>query len=1000
MIALDNACCLGVVNRREKEMSSAAVRVVARIRPDSRGGEGGPCVQRSGDSTVAFKSGETYSFSSVLGPESTQDETYRVVCGGGKTMPSFVQEALSGFNTTVMAYGQTGSGKTHTMMGENEDGIIPRLARELFGALDKLIRERRSGEEGGMLNVTVRVSFVEIYRERLRDLLDIMGTKTIRIREGDQKVVVENLTEEFVTSTSELLEVMRRGNSARSVASTRMNEESSRSHSVFTLKIEQVDSEQGTTLEGKIQLVDLAGSEQIKRTGAQGDRLEEAKSINLSLSCLGNVVSALVEKRPFIPYRESKLTRMLQDSLGGSAKTCLVVALSPSPLDENETLSTIRFGQRAQKVQNLIVKNVRRTVDELERLLAKAEEELRLIRLNGPTISPMSDSGGSTANNHQEEIQQRLEDLEIVVERLQRENEQIAQEKSKVEKEKMSLEMELDDALLREKRLEADLSLSRKETEEAKRSRKEIALKGREFSAALESSFQNDLTQLTDKCVRYQIALAEKEEEISFLKHGKIDEVWITLRDAQARLKDVELGKEQVQSELAIAHMQLKNRQEHVEALQYSHARVQKNLLKEIESLESKLSVSKEEIRKYKLVMDGQSRKARAVVSRPIRVATARASSPSAINKTPQSMSSLSPSSPAKKSQVSPIRTIKHDSSIMSNSFESFVEQQVPGELSSFASLGDQPSVASTVATVDLLAPFEDQPKTPFVKTSDLLTSSIKRKSAEQVPLTKDTPNSKDEKNTSHASSVMLQIVPFSLSPSKTDLAQLKRMPVREFFFEKEHSIQVEQRWVLDGKGGTELGFGSAVYPAAVALAFTLALNKHVDLRGKRVIELGCGTGLVALAASLWAKAHYVLATDGDEMTVKLCDGNIKRNKIEETRCRATKLLWGDTIDWEKLDEGKPFDIVVASDVVALPYRTALVALVATLVSLRQRFKEINGQDASVEILLGYSPRNVSEEDFFAKMREQGFDVRRLGKELVYPDFAGEQEDCQLFSII
>jgi methylase of polypeptide subunit release factors len=969
----------------------ASVRVVARIRPDKSLSESDQAIKVTGPSTVQIRAAETYTFSSVLGPQSSQADAYQTVCGdvpntttgdGSNLLQvsAFVTEALNGFNTTVIAYGQTGSGKTHTMMG-NEDGIIPRLAKDLFTGLEQLVKTRKAEE--GTLNITVRVSFVEIYRERLRDLLNVMSTKPIRIREGiNSKVIVEGVEEEFVTSHHELLEVMRRGNGARSVAATKMNEDSSRSHSVFTLKIEQQDQETGDTIESKIQLVDLAGSEQVKRTGAAGDRLEEAKAINLSLSCLGNVVSALVEKKSFVPYRDSKLTRLLQDSLGGTAKTCLIVTLSPSPLDEAESHSTLRFGQRAQRVQNKVTKNVRRSADELERLLAKAEEELILLReqlagghpTSNPSQGPQTPPGAPSLpvaydqDNEElkEQLLQRIEELEFQTEKLQRQLDETLQEKSRVEKQNMKSQLQLSDALLREKRLEVDLDSLKAELAQVRQSRKDDLM-------TESSQFVDDVTHLTEKCVKYQMLLVERDEEIEFLKTGKVDQVWVVLREAQQKLKELEMSREQMNSELAICRMQLKNRQEHIDALQYSHTRVQKNLLTEIDSLEAKVKDTCEELKRYKLIVDGK--KHSKIVSRPVRASQFRGSPPSQVGKSPNSSISftsptssfVSGSSPIKKASVAVAETIegsadRNNQSFQSNSFESFVEEKK-------SNAGPNSPVKS--------ANNDEAKEESFASLAQL-----------------------EEKDSS-----LLQIVPFKLIDQKTDLVKLKLLPERQFFFPpNDTSVIVGQEWTLDGKGGTDLGFGSAVYPTAIAMSYFLATpNAHLELEGKRVLEIGCGTALVGLTASKCGRASYVLCTDGDAQTVSLAEKNIRRNDVPSESISARQLLWGHIENFEDLDNGTPFEVIIATDVVAYPYWENMPLLLKTFISLRDRYQRKYGgplvAPGRFEILLGYTPRNIKEKEFFEWLSDEQFKYKRIPKELVHPDFV-QDENVQLFSIM
>ncbi|RLN66223.1 hypothetical protein BBJ28_00016207 [Nothophytophthora sp. Chile5] len=282
---------------------------------------------------------------------------------------------MDGYNATIFAYGQTSSGKTYTMEGANIDhpelrGIIPRTATEIFSNV-------LAADEN--MEFIVKVSYIEIYMERIRDLLDPYKSKVnLQVREDAQRgVFVEGMTEMCVTSDEELLATMRAGAANRAVAATGMNEGSSRSHSVFTVTLFQRNLVNQATKAGKLYLVDLAGSEMVRKTGATGRQLEEAKTINKSLSALGMVINALTDSHAsHVPYRDSKLTRVLQESLGGNSRTALIINVSPSSYNAPETVSTLRFGMRAKSIKNKAVVNEQRSVEEYKVLLAAAEKQI------------------------------------------------------------------------------------------------------------------------------------------------------------------------------------------------------------------------------------------------------------------------------------------------------------------------------------------------------------------------------------------------------------------------------------------------------------------------------------------------------------------------------------------------------------------------------------------------------------------------------------------------
>nr|XP_029502491.1 kinesin-like protein KIF3A isoform X1 [Oncorhynchus nerka] len=261
---------------------------------------------------------KTFTFDTVFGPDSKQLDVYNL------TARPIIDSVLEGYNGTIFAYGQTGTGKTFTMEGVRAvpelRGIIPNSFAHVFGHIAKAEGDTR---------FLVRVSYLEIYNEEVRDLLGKDQMQRLEVKERpDVGVYIKDLSGYVVNNADDMDRIMTMGHKNRSVGSTNMNEHSSRSHAIFTITIEcsekGVDGDQHVRM-GKLHLVDLAGSERQGKTGATGQRLKEATKINLSLSTLGNVISALVDgKSTHVPYRNSKLTRLLQDSLGGNSKTMMV----------------------------------------------------------------------------------------------------------------------------------------------------------------------------------------------------------------------------------------------------------------------------------------------------------------------------------------------------------------------------------------------------------------------------------------------------------------------------------------------------------------------------------------------------------------------------------------------------------------------------------------------------------------------------------------------------
>ncbi|KAI9209831.1 P-loop containing nucleoside triphosphate hydrolase protein [Polychytrium aggregatum] len=348
------------------------IRVVCRFRPQNSREikEGGVhIVSFSEDmTTVNVESKEypgTYAFDRIFDWDTNQAQVFEYAAS------AVVEDVMKGYNGTIFAYGQTGSGKTHTMMGNMEDeeykGLTPRLVESIFATIYNAPSN---------LEFTVKVSYMEIYNEKVRDLLNPQNDNLPIHEEKSRGVYVKGLLESFVGSVAEVYEAMRRGQAARVVGYTNMNAESSRSHSIFVIQVGLKNLTDGSQRTGKLYLVDLAGSEKVGKTGATGQTLEEAKKINKSLSALGMVINALTDgKSSHIPYRDSKLTRILQESLGGNSRTTLIINCSPSSFNEAETVSTLRFGMRAKTIKNKAKVNAELSTVELKTLLKKAKAD-------------------------------------------------------------------------------------------------------------------------------------------------------------------------------------------------------------------------------------------------------------------------------------------------------------------------------------------------------------------------------------------------------------------------------------------------------------------------------------------------------------------------------------------------------------------------------------------------------------------------------------------------
>ncbi|XP_077400217.1 kinesin-like protein KIF1C isoform X2 [Vanacampus margaritifer] len=413
-------------------MAGASVKVVVRVRPFNarETGRNAKCViQMQGNTTCIVNpkqpkdAAKNFTFDHSYWSHTTADEpTFasqrQVYQDIGEEM---LLHAFEGYNVCIFAYGQTGAGKSYTMMGKQEtgqEGIIPQLCEDLF--------QRTGANADPDLTYSVEVSYMEIYCERVRDLLNPKSQGTLRVREHPiLGPYVEDLSKLAVTGFPDIRDLMDAGNKARTVAATNMNETSSRSHAVFTIVFSQRRRDLMTQLDtekvSKISLVDLAGSERADSSGAKGTRLKEGANINKSLTTLGKVISALADmsskkkKSDFIPYRDSVLTWLLKENLGGNSRTAMIAALSPADINYEETLSTLRYADRAKQIRcNAIInedpnaKLIRELKGEVERLrsllFAQGLHELILNQANnsgsssGGVSSPLTITTNGTAD--------------------------------------------------------------------------------------------------------------------------------------------------------------------------------------------------------------------------------------------------------------------------------------------------------------------------------------------------------------------------------------------------------------------------------------------------------------------------------------------------------------------------------------------------------------------------------------------------------------------------
>ncbi|KAK4184481.1 putative kinesin-like protein bimC [Podospora australis] len=356
-------------------------------------------------------SNKTYNFDRVFSQAADQTMVFEDV------VKPILDEMLAGYNCTIFAYGQTGTGKTYTMSGDltetmgmlsDNAGIIPRVLQALFAKLELDEKDH-----------CVRCSFIELYNEELRDLLAADDGTKLKIyddnsKKGHSTTMVQGMEERHIQSSSDGLKWLREGSLKRQVAATKCNDLSSRSHTVFTITLHvkrNTDNGEDYLMAGKLNLVDLAGSENIQRSGAENKRAAEAGLINKSLLTLGRVINALVDRSAHIPYRESKLTRLLQDSLGGRTKTCIIATVSPAKVNLEETISTLDYAFRAKNIRNKPQLNA---LINKKTLLRDFTSEIE--RLKGELIATRQRNGVYLSNDAYEELTVQNESRRILTE--------------------------------------------------------------------------------------------------------------------------------------------------------------------------------------------------------------------------------------------------------------------------------------------------------------------------------------------------------------------------------------------------------------------------------------------------------------------------------------------------------------------------------------------------------------------------------------------------------
>ena len=481
-----------------------------------------------------------FTFDFIFNMSSTQEQVYI------KSAETAVISVLEGYNSTIFAYGQTGTGKTHTMEGftfnsnDSERGIVPRCIEDIFTSIDS---------SSSNTKFIIKASYLQLYNENINDLLK-PDKQNLIIREDKKKgIYVENLSEWIVRNPNDIYALLEQGTSFRETSSTLMNSVSSRSHAIFIINVEQmISSEENITITkvGKLNLVDLAGSERIRITGAKGKQLEESKRINKSLSALGNVINALTDSKGshYIPYRDSKLTRLLADSLGGNCKTTMITTISPCHDHFSESLSSLLFAKRAKNIKNKPIVNqdlhqralIGQYEIELKKLQNELQEKSRLLHSN-EYVSEIEEM----KSKYEKDKKEILKQLEKMSKQYMHEKE----EKNKLKKILMNAQMVKNSSKIedmpqfrvvieeKEKLLLKELDVKFKEIEKEKQQLeedkieiekyKELLLKQRDIMISLTTKINErdeTITQLQDEIEKYETMNKNNKELNSIYKNS------------------------------------------------------------------------------------------------------------------------------------------------------------------------------------------------------------------------------------------------------------------------------------------------------------------------------------------------------------------------------------------------------------------------------------------------------------------------------------------------
>ncbi|XP_003782252.1 kinesin-like protein KIF3A [Otolemur garnettii] len=594
------------INKSEKPESCDNVKVVVRCRPLNER-EKSMCYKQAvsvdemrGTITVhktdsSNEPPKTFTFDTVFGPESKQLDVYNL------TARPIIDSVLEGYNGTIFAYGQTGTGKTFTMEGVRAvpelRGIIPNSFAHIFGHIAKAEGDTR---------FLVRVSYLEIYNEEVRDLLGKDQTQRLEVKERpDVGVYIKDLSAYVVNNADDMDRIMTLGHKNRSVGATNMNEHSSRSHAIFTITIEcsekGVDGNMHVRM-GKLHLVDLAGSERQAKTGATGQRLKEATKINLSLSTLGNVISALVDgKSTHVPYRNSKLTRLLQDSLGGNSKTMMCANIGPADYNYDETISTLRYANRAKNIKNKARIN-EDPKDALLRQFQKEIEELKKKLEEGEEISGSDISGSEEDDDEDGEIGEDGEKRKKRRDQAGKKKvspDKMVEMQAKIDEERKALETKLD--MEEEERNKARAELEKREKDLLKAQQEHQSLL--EKLSALEKKVIVGGVDLLAKAEEQEKLLEESNMELEE-RRKRAEQLRRELEEKEQERLDIEEKYTSLQEEAQGKTKKLKKVWTMLMAAKSEMADLQQEHQREIEGLLENIRQLSRELRLQMLIID------------------------------------------------------------------------------------------------------------------------------------------------------------------------------------------------------------------------------------------------------------------------------------------------------------------------------------------------------------------------------------------------------------